>query len=247
MSRPLSIPAERIEAVLALRAEGLSDVGIAARLGLAVSVVTSTIEAGRRRGDPRAVRRKLRRTIAEISAGAPSSRAEPRQQQMERLLAIISEAARAGLPCPGNKDLAKRLNFRSISGPADLLAEAERAGLVAVERGFITRTVAAADGSWRTAEIQRHQRPRRRAAAPALRSVTAERVRRGERQIEGRTDASLPARRFDLPPVHHRTCQWIHGDPCVPGWQFCDAPSAGGSWCAHHYARVYQVQMAEAA
>ena len=41
------------------------------------------------------------------------------------------------------------------------------------------------------------------------------------------------------------TCQWIHGDPALPGWSFWGEPAVTGEvqgngvWCAAHRARVY--------
>lgn len=43
-----------------------------------------------------------------------------------------------------------------------------------------------------------------------------------------------------------RQCQWITNDGRP--WRFCDAPSVPGrSWCAHHFARVFQPAWRQAA
>ncbi len=41
-----------------------------------------------------------------------------------------------------------------------------------------------------------------------------------------------------------KTCQWIYGDPRVPGWHFCEKPvrHLEESWCKEHHAEVYQVE-----
>lgn len=182
------------------------------------------------------------------------------EDRIADLVVVIAAAARAGAACPKNSVLAARLGWQSTSGPAECLAAAVEAGLVSVERGRAWRIVAAADSSWRTADTRPRGRPKRPKTAPrppaALssakeqrRSDLAAQTRRlnDERRIEGRAEGVLLARLSDLPSVCHRTCQWIHGDPHVHGWRFCSAPSAGGSWCAEHYGRVFYVRVKEAA
>ena len=51
----------------------------------------------------------------------------------------------------------------------------------------------------------------------------------------------------DEPPVRHRTCQWIDGDPLAGPWHYCGAPTASGSYCAEHYLRSYAPRVREAA
>jgi GcrA cell cycle regulator len=36
-------------------------------------------------------------------------------------------------------------------------------------------------------------------------------------------------------------CQYIHGDPLIPGWRMCGHATVAphSPWCAHHYAKCY--------
>lgn len=38
-------------------------------------------------------------------------------------------------------------------------------------------------------------------------------------------------------------CQWIHGDPQIPGWRMCGHP--GKPWCPYHRQRAYQQKPAK--
>lgn len=70
-----------------------------------------------------------------------------------RIVAAIRSAALAGKPCPSNARLAADLDVASGGTVSAALAHAEYRGLVTVERrSRRMRVVAAADGSWRTAE-----------------------------------------------------------------------------------------------
>lgn len=50
---------------------------------------------------------------------------------------------------------------------------------------------------------------------------------------------AAPKPRQALPPASGRACQWPSGDPRAPGFHFCGAPVAAGSYCRDHYRRAY--------
>jgi hypothetical protein len=59
----------------------------------------------------------------------------------------------------------------------------------------------------------------------------------------GEPDAIGPVREI----VGQGLCHWISGDTADRDWRMCGHPAArGASWCAHHYARVYDTAPAPA-
>lgn len=57
----------------------------------------------------------------------------------------------------------------------------------------------------------------------------------------------MPRRRYEPPQGRqHTACQWIEGQPAGRSTLFCNAPvMPGRSWCACHFARVFQPQPEE--
>lgn len=58
-----------------------------------------------------------------------------------RVLAIIRAAADAGEKCPTNSEIANRVGYSSMSGPADAIHILESSGVISVQRGQASRVV----------------------------------------------------------------------------------------------------------
>ncbi len=58
-----------------------------------------------------------------------------------RVLAIIRSAADAGEKCPTNLEIADRVGYASISGPANAINLLEASGVITVQRGQASRVV----------------------------------------------------------------------------------------------------------
>lgn len=76
---------------------------------------------------------------------------------LQGVLQRLRQAAAAGVPAPTNAALAAAMGL-SVKTIIRAIQQAEAAGRIVVERGICTRIVAAADGSWRTAEPKRPER-----------------------------------------------------------------------------------------
>lgn len=59
----------------------------------------------------------------------------------DTVLAMLEEAANAGLPCPTNVEITEALDFSSMSTAPDIIARLERDGQITVERGIRSRVV----------------------------------------------------------------------------------------------------------
>jgi len=60
---------------------------------------------------------------------------------MERVFAVVSDALKAGEPCPSNREIAARLGITSQSAPSDALLQLEAQGRLVVERSRQARRV----------------------------------------------------------------------------------------------------------
>ena len=192
--------------------------------------------------------------------------------EVRAVVRMIHDAALAGKPAPTNLVIAAHFGRQSMSFGTEMIARAEKAGLIVVHRGNSARVIAAADGSWQTAGTveRKHWRdrsPEERGRAPDTRR--GKRVPLDPQRQKGAAGfaralaQSTPPRLAVAPPARpvprvvpgpawladRRGCQWpMWRDDEAPTHVFCDAPreTICRPYCAAH-ARLSRPGSAEAA
>lgn len=194
----------------------------------------------------------------------PSTDDRPRRTYaraaLDRVEAVLAEAAAAGARCPTNREISAALAITEeaaktyvrrlvAAGRIRIVVSAKSAGRVVEIAATGART--AADGP-RLALVPAPAAPKpaprrlpvRRAVAveapPAAATPPAARARPAPRRLS--PPVRFACESIDLVLAHQlRTgCGWIEGDLPSGDWRYCNHPvEPGTSWCRHHYGRCY--------
>lgn len=167
--------------------------------------------------------------------------ADKRAAELDRVHAMLVNAAWTGEVCPSNQVIADRMGWAGVASASRAVNHLERAGRIRVERTRVWRIVTIPGTNKRTGwnGMGRNPDPAVAARDEARRSLAKLQgpAEYRQRLASGMTVIKLAIRPgFTGGPA--RTCQWIEGDPSPGDDCKCGAPSAPGhSWCPDHLVR----------